>query len=170
LRHHIDGDELELGGHSAIEAPSYIRWRGSHAAFERMSARVARRAFNEHGGAIKAFADLTRLAQTTGDRQVVPVAVEGMARAFRRLDEPIPAIRLFAAAEAAREHLSSAGAVSEAASRDRVIARLKASVGEDAFVAAWERRRNLGFSAAIGLGFDEADTIGRSGRVAGASQ
>jgi predicted ATPase/class 3 adenylate cyclase len=140
--------------------------------FQRPWALVAvgevRIAVHEHRGAIDAFAEAMRLAQTSGDRQIIPVSLEGMARAFRRLGERVPAVRLFAAAEAVREHLSSASALTDAASRDRTIERLKTSVPADQFAAAWRDGRDLGFAGAVALGLDEAATIGCSARTASA--
>jgi hypothetical protein len=124
-----------------------------------VAAGQVRNAVDEHLGAIEAFAQAMKLAQATGDRQVVPVSLEGMARALRRLGEPLPAIRLFAAAEAAREHLSLAGAVAEAASRDRTIERLRTSVPAAEYAAAWQTGRSLGFDATVALALGEAAEI-----------
>jgi predicted ATPase len=124
-----------------------------------VAAGQVRHAVRDHRGAVDAFAQALTLAQTSGDRPVVPVSLEGMARALRQLGEPLPAIRLFAAAEAARDHLRVDGAVAEASSRDHAIDRLKAAVSEGDFAAAWQLGRNLSFDAAIALALDQAAEV-----------
>jgi predicted ATPase/class 3 adenylate cyclase len=128
-----------------------------------------RHAVRDQLGAIDAFAQAITLAQTTGDRTVVPVSLEGMARAVRRLGEPLRAIRLFAAAEAARDHLSLAGAVAEATSREHAIDRLKASVADEDFTTAWRAGRKLTFDATIALALDEAAEVERQAQAAPAT-
>jgi tetratricopeptide (TPR) repeat protein len=128
-----------------------------------VAAGQVRHAVHEELGAIDAFGQAMKLAQATGDRQVVPVSLEGMARALGRLGRPLPAIRLFAAAEAARDHLSLAGAVAEAASRDRTIDHLKAAVSGDEFTSAWPTGRNVSFDATIALALDEAAEAKQAG-------
>jgi tetratricopeptide (TPR) repeat protein len=130
-----------------------------------VAAGQVRHAVRDHLGAIDAFAQAITLAQATGDRAIVPVSLEGMARALRQLGEPLPAIRLFAAAEAARDHLSLAGAVAEATSRDHAIDRLRAAASDEDFTASWQRGRNLGFDATIALALDEAAEVKRQAQA-----
>src|SRR5262249_13830304 len=81
-----------MRAHDLVEESlaSDARFRSFNRAWALVAAGQARIAVNEHLGAIDAFVQAINLSQVTGDRQVVPVSLEGMARALRRLDRPFP--------------------------------------------------------------------------------
>lgn len=77
------------------------------------------------------------IRETMGDRKGVAQALEGLARIASVTGEGAVAARLLAAAERLRRAAGSHPAPTERAEIERVLASLRAELGESAFAAAW---------------------------------
>ena len=99
------------------------------------------------------------LSRQSGERFVVPVALQGMARALRHLDRLDEAATLLGAAEGLAEQLAIAGGEADTAARSRAATRLRGLLGDERFDADWQAGRTLSFDGALAAGLDAATRI-----------
>jgi tetratricopeptide (TPR) repeat protein len=113
-----------------------------------------RSALGDPARALSEFASSVEGAQQSGDRFVLPPALQGMAHACRQLSRLDDAARLLAAADGLAEQLGTTGGPAATVARTRAAARLRELLGDDRFDPAWNTGRGLSFQDAIGLALD----------------
>ncbi len=121
-----------------------------------VAAGQVRTTLGEHEAALEFFGEVLALARTSGERYVVPVALQGMARALRhqgRLDE---AATVLGAAQGLADRLGIAGGPLDVGIRDRAARRLRDLLGTQRFDEAWETGQALTFDGALTLAIDIA--------------
>jgi non-specific serine/threonine protein kinase len=108
------------------------------------------------------------LVQTIGDKWAIAYSLAGWAEAARAVGHREQAVRLCGAAAALRETLGAALPPTEAAQFARVLAALRAALGEGPFVAAWETGRALPLEQAVAEALEVAVALQRADRPADA--
>ena len=97
----------------------------------------------------------------TGERFILPNALESTARSLGRLGHNEVAARLLAATVRFREQSGAPGAQGDDASRARAERRLRAALGDAEFEAQWAAGSGLSIDEAIVLAITEATALGR---------
>jgi predicted ATPase/class 3 adenylate cyclase len=118
-----------------------------------------RETLGEHAAAIAAFAEVLALSRQSGERFVVPIALQGVARALRHLDRLDEAAFLLGAADGLAERLAIAGGQADTDARTRAASRLRGRLGDERFQTAWQAGRALSFDAALTAGLDAATQV-----------
>jgi predicted ATPase/class 3 adenylate cyclase len=124
------------------------RWTYGRA-WSLVAAGHVRAALDDAAGSLAAFGEALSLSRQTGERFIVPTALQGIARALRRCGRLAESARALGAAQALAERLEIPGGPADVAARGRAAARLQTLLGEEAFRAAWEAGRALSFDAAV---------------------
>jgi tetratricopeptide (TPR) repeat protein len=89
------------------------------------------------------YEECLTLYRHVGDRWGSAMCVEGLAAVASAQGQPERAVQLFAAAAALREAIGAPLAPADQAGYDRTIAALQATLGDNAFAAAWALGRTL---------------------------
>jgi tetratricopeptide (TPR) repeat protein len=124
------------------------RWSYGRA-WSLVAAGHVRVALGDAAGSLAAFGEALTLSRQTGERFIVPTALQGIARALRRRGRLAESARLLSAAQALAERLEIPGGPADVTARDRAAARLRTLLGDEEFHAAWEAGRALSFDAAV---------------------
>jgi predicted ATPase len=95
-------------------------------------------ATGNHKAAIPTLHECFRVAQRLGDRSALPSALIALARALRRLDQPIEATRALGASEAQRELAGVPGGPADTRARERLDTHLRATLGDATFEAEYQ--------------------------------
>jgi ATP/maltotriose-dependent transcriptional regulator MalT len=134
------------------------RWSYGRA-WSLVAAGHVRAARDDADGSLAAFGEALSLGRQTGERFIVPTALQGIARALRRRGRLAESARCLGAAEALAERLEIPGGPADVAARGRAAARLQTLLGDEAFRSAWEAGRALTFDAAVvdGIGLATRD-------------
>ncbi len=103
----------------------------------------------EYDRAMTLFHESLALALAKGDRGSVVDGIESLARLAAVTGQPRPSIRLFAAGEALREELINPLPPIEGAYREPIMGKLRETVGERGFAAAWAAGRTLSQEEAL---------------------
>src|SRR5262245_63983074 len=113
-----------------------------------------RSALGDHAAALGEFAATVEAARQSGDRFVLPTALQGMAHACRQLGQLHDAARLLAAADGLAEQVGSPGGPADIAARTRAATRLRELLEDQRFDAEWNAGRALSFEEAITLALE----------------
>jgi predicted ATPase/class 3 adenylate cyclase len=113
-----------------------------------LAAGQVRAARGDHAGALEAFVEVLTLSRKSGERFIVPIALQGMARALRQVGRLSESARLLGASQGLAERLAIPGASADVAARDRAAVRLRQLLGDEQFEAEWEAGRAMSFEAA----------------------
>jgi tetratricopeptide (TPR) repeat protein len=132
---------------SALGEEALVIWRdggdawGSAWALLQLG-RVAR-ARGDTAGAIARYRQSLASNARLGDKEIMTRAVSELAAIASDREQFSLAARLFGGVSALRETLGAPVAPAEQARHEREVAAIRAGLGEDAFVAAWEAGRTL---------------------------
>ena len=119
-----------------------------------------RSALGDNAAALGEFSATVEASRQSGDRFVLPTALQGMARACRQLGQFHDAARLLAAADGLADQLGSTGGPADLAARTRAAARLRELLGDERFDTEWKIGRALSFNDAIALALEVSGRTG----------
>jgi DNA-binding CsgD family transcriptional regulator len=98
--------------------------------------------------AARLFTEIIIVAEDIGSERSLLSAVAGLAGVALALEQPVRAVRLLAAVDAA-EKTTSVGRLSYVVHTARILGELRASLPEPVFAAAWEEGRHLPLAGAV---------------------
>jgi predicted ATPase/class 3 adenylate cyclase len=113
-----------------------------------------RSALGDDAAALSEFAATVEASRQSGDRFVLPTALQGMARACRQLGRLHDAARLLAAADGLAEQVGSTGGPADLAARNRAARRLRELLGDERFDTEWKIGRALSFENTIAFALE----------------
>jgi tetratricopeptide (TPR) repeat protein len=113
-----------------------------------------RSALGDDAAALSEFAATVEASRQSGDRFVLPTALQGMARACRQLGRLHDAARLLAAADGLAEQVGSTGGPADLAARNRAATRLRELLGDERFDTEWKIGRALSFEDTIAFALE----------------
>jgi non-specific serine/threonine protein kinase len=103
----------------------------------------------------------------TGDQGGMTWCLEKLAEAAHRQGRPATAAKIYGAAATLRASMGSAIDLADRAEYERILAELRATLGDNAFTAAWTQGEALSLREAIDVALAEPDEPGRSVTQAG---
>jgi hypothetical protein len=83
------------------------------------------------------------IAQDMDDKELIASSLEGLAGAAAVQGEPARAVRLWGAAEALREVIGAPLPPIERVDYERLVAKARVQLGEEAFTSAWAQGRTM---------------------------
>jgi hypothetical protein len=104
------------------------------------------------------YQEVVRLCRDTGDRYLLPYALEGWGWATRDQGEGERTAQLYGAAAAVRAATQAVLAPPEAADREQKIEALRASLGTTAFERGWAAGERMLLEEAVALALEEGST------------
>jgi hypothetical protein len=113
-----------------------------------VAAGQVRAARGDNAGALAAFVEVLTLSRQTGERFIVPIALQGIARALRQVGRLPESARLLGASQGLADQLAIPGGAADVSSRERAAARLRQLLGDEQFETEWEAGRAMSFDAA----------------------
>ena len=107
----------------------------------------------DNAAALSEFAATVEASRQSGDRFVLPTALQGMAHACRQLGRLHDAARLLAAADGLAEQVGSTGGPADLAARNRHTS-LRELLGDERFDTEWKIGRALSFEDTIAFALE----------------
>jgi non-specific serine/threonine protein kinase len=117
----------------------------------------------EYARAAALLAESLRLVSDLGARDLLAHLLEGLAWVGMALGQPGRAARLGGAAKAVRGALHMPLVDADRGEHERVVATMRAALGEEGFAAAWAEGHTLSLEEAVTLaleGHEEASVLG----------
>ncbi len=111
------------------------------------------------GRAAALYRQSLMLCQELGDREHLAYCLEGLAAVSCARKHPVRAVILSGAAASLREAIGAPLSSTEHANSDQTITAARASLADDAFMAAWESGRALSLEQAIAEAAQEASPV-----------